>query len=412
MTPKEQAAAHERLNKSFTPHRPIDVPEFFSGRRNLLYRAADAANTSGLHIILFGDRGTGKTSIARVLARTIQEPERPDGRRAILVSCTSSDDYISIWRKVFREIQVAERQLGFMQHAVAEIVGRLDVDDTLQGPNDIRLFVQSLPNPSLIVIDEFDRVPPDSNARRLMADTIKLFSDTDVQSTLLLVGVAESISELIAEHQSIARNIAQIIVEPMTVDELGEIIQNGFKRAELDYEEGIGDRIAHLSQGYPHYTHLLGLWAGRRAVEDGRTRVTMDDLNRAIPDALSNAAGAVRQEYEQAVASSRANTLYKDVLLACALAGKDSLGRFSAVDVRRPLRRITGQPYDIGAYQAHLAKFCEPDRGPVLKRTGRRRSYRWQFVNPQLIPYVLLEGIKAGRVGWSVIAEAGSSSER
>jgi Cdc6-like AAA superfamily ATPase len=398
VTSKEYAAAHERLNKAFTPHRPIDLPEFFSGREDLLYRVSDAANTAGLHIILFGDRGTGKTSIARVLARTIQEPERPDGRRAILVSCTSTDDYMSIWRKVLREIQVAQRQLGFVQHTVAEVVGRLDVNDTLQDPNDIRLFVQSLPNPSLIVMDEFDRVPQGSDARRLMADTIKLFSDTDVQSTLVIVGVAESISELITEHESISRNVAQILVEPMTVDELSEIIQKGFKRAQLDYEAGVDRRIANLSQGYPHYTHLLGLWSGRHAVENHRNRVTIDDLSRAIPDALRNAAGAVQQEYEQAVSSSRGKTLYKEVLLACALAQKDSLGRFSAIHVRQPLRQITNQNYDTGAFQGHLAKFCERDRGPVLKRTGKRRSYRWQFVNPQLIPYVLLEGIRNGLI--------------
>jgi hypothetical protein len=61
------------------------------------------------------------------------------------------------------------------------------------------------------------------------------------------------------------------------------------------------------------------------------------------------------------------------------------------------LRKITGREYDTGAYQSHLAKFCEPDRGPILKKTGGRRSYRWRFVNPQVIPYILLEGKKAGR---------------
>lgn len=412
MTTKDQVQGQERLSKAFIPHRPIDLPEFFSGRQNLLYRARDAANTAGLHVILFGDRGTGKTSIVRVLAHQIQEPEQAEGRRAILISCDSSDDYLSIWRKVFREIQVAQRQLGFVQHTLSEVVGRLEIDEKMQDPNDIRLFVQSLPNPSLIVMDEFDRIPPSSNARRLMADTIKLFSDMDVRSTLVLVGVAESIGELIEEHESISRNIAQIQVEPMTVEELSEIIQSGFKRASLDYEADIDRRIAHLSQGYPHYTHLLGLWSGRRALEAGRTKVINDDLDRAIPDALTNAAGGVLQEYEKAVSSSRANTLYKEVLLSCALAGKDSLGRFSAVDVRQPLRRITGQNYDTGAYQSHLAKFCEADRGPVLKKTGRQRSYRWQFVNPQLIPYVLLEGIKVGRLNWSSITQLSSSREQ
>ena len=398
MVSEFQSMALERLNKSFTPHRPIDLPEFLAGRLELLYKANDAARTPGLHIILFGERGTGKTSIARVLAYTLQEPDRKDGCRAILVSCNSSDDYSSIWRKVNQEIMLAERQLGFLQQNVAIITGRLSVDDTLNEPNDVRLFVQSLPNPSVIIIDEFDRVPPGGSTQRLIADTIKLFSDNNVRSTLIIVGVAESIGELIAEHQSISRNIAQIRVMTMTVAELCEIIQKGFQRAGLKCEETLDTKIAELSQGYPHYTHLLGLWAGRRAIEAGRDIVTFKDLGNAIPAALENAAGNVQQEYERAVASTRKGTLYKDVLLACVLAPKDSLGRFSLADVRLPLRQITSHEYSAGAYQSHLAKFCEPQRGPVLKRSGNRRNYRWQFVNPHLIAYVRLEGFKDNRL--------------
>jgi hypothetical protein len=91
------------------------------------------------------------------------------------------------------------------------------------------------------------------------------------------------------------------------------------------------------------------------------------------------------------------------VLLACALALKDSLGKFSAVDIRKPLRQITGKDYNTGAYQSHLAKFTEAHRGPILKKSGKRRSYRWRFVNPQVIPYVLLQGIQDGRLSWDVV---------
>ncbi len=315
-----------------------------------------------------------------------------------MASCSSSDNYSLIWRKVFQEILLAQRQLGFVQHAAAQVTGRLQIEEPMDDPNQVRLLLQSIANPYVVVIDEFERVPADSDARRLMADTIKLFSDTNVRSTIVIVGVAESIGELIAEHESISRNVAQIQVEPMTVQELSEIIQGGFERVGLEYESGLDARIAELSQGYPHYTHLLGLWSGRRAVEAGRKRVTLSDLERAIPDALENALGGVLQEYEQAVASSRTNTLFKAVLLACALAGKDSLGRFSAVDVRHPLRRITGRDYNTGAYQSHLAKFCEPQRGPMLRKTGGRRSYRWQFVNPQIVPFVRLKGIEEGLI--------------
>ena len=77
-----------------------------------------------------------------------------------------------------------------------------------------------------------------------MADTIKLFSDTNVGSTIVLVGVADSIADLIAEHESIGRNVAQIHVEPMSMGELGEIVQRGFEHAGLDYEPGVDQRIA------------------------------------------------------------------------------------------------------------------------------------------------------------------------
>lgn len=335
--------------------------------------------------------------MARVLAVGIQEPEIQSGLRAIAISCSSSDDYSSIWRKVFQEIQVTQRQVGFVQDAAAPIVGRLDLPDAaIEDPNDVRLYVRSLPNPSVIVIDEFDRVSTSSETHRLMADTIKLFSDTGVESTIVVVGVADSVADLITGHESIARNIAQVQVLPMEVDELSQIVQRGFKYAALDFEHGLDVRIAELSQGYPAYTHLLGLWSGRRTLDAGRTRVTFADLELAVQDALENATANVQQEYENAVASVRKDNLFKEVLLACALAEKDSLGRFAAVNVREPLAEITGRDYTTGAFQSHLAKFAESQRGPVLKKTGSRRNYRWQFLNPQLIPYIHLHGIQSG----------------
>lgn len=208
-----QIMAIDRLSKWFTPNRPIDLPEYLSGRMDLIYRIRDAVGTQGLHVILYGDRGIGKTSLARVMAYMTQEPDRKDGTRAILISCDSNDDYASIWRKVFQEIMLAQRQLGFIQQTAAITIERMDIKEPIKGPNDVRILIKSFPNPTVIIIDEFDRVTASSNARRLMADTIKLFSDTNVNTTIVLVGVAESISEMVHEHQSIARNIAQVLVE-------------------------------------------------------------------------------------------------------------------------------------------------------------------------------------------------------
>lgn len=58
----------DRLSMAFTPNRPIDLPEFLAGRIPLLRTMKDAIGTRGQHVILYGDRGIGKTSIAHVMA--------------------------------------------------------------------------------------------------------------------------------------------------------------------------------------------------------------------------------------------------------------------------------------------------------------------------------------------------------
>jgi len=385
------------LEQAFTPHRPITVQSLLAGRMDTIYRGLDVIKTDGEHLILYGDRGVGKTSIARVLGAVAQEVERDRNLRVLFVSCSSADDFKSIWRKVFEEVQVIERQAGFGARMTAP--RPMTPEEEIKDSNDVKRLVQSFPSPTVIVIDEFDRVPVNNDARRLMSDTIKLFSDNAISSTIVIVGVAGSIEELISEHQSITRHAAQLEVKPMTIDALAEVVQKAFDLAGMTYDAGLDERIAEMSQGYPHYTHLLGLWSGRHATKAGRTHVSMADLDAAVNDALENATGDIRQAYDRAVQSAQPRTLYREVLLACGLAKKDAFGRFRTSDVGPPLRQITGRPYEVAAFQSHLAKFTEPDRGPALRRTGKPHGYRWQFVNPQLIPYVRLEGVREGRIG-------------
>ena len=396
--PALDSLAIARLAQSFTPTRPIALPDLLSGRLNLLYRLLDDIATPSQHVLLYGNRGVGKTSIARVLAVLAQE-EGVQGRRSIVVSCDSSDTYGSIWRKVFQEILLAERQLGFDQYHERSIVGRWDPSIAISSPNDVRLLVGGLPNPTTIIIDEFDRIQTDGEASRLMTDTIKLFSDSSTPCSIVLVGVGQSIEHLIAAHESVSRNVDYVPVDPLEPTELAQIIQKGMHTANMTFEGGLDAKIAQLSQGYPHYTHLLGQWAGRRAVERGSQHVDFEDLKRAIPSSIENAAGGIRVEYDRATDSTQPRNLFKEVLLACALADKDVRGRFTSKALHEPLQRILHpRKIALSSYQRHLALFCEPEHGSVLIKTGRRKNYRWHFANPQLVPFVYLQGIHEGMI--------------
>ena len=399
MVSKLEVESTKRVLESFTPTRPIGLPGLLSGRISLLIRLLRDIIAPAQHVLLHGDRGVGKTSIARVLAVLAQEDDKPEGRRSIFVSCDSYDTFGSIWRKVFQEVLLAERTYGFDRSQGSSVVGRWEPDNDISVPNDVRLLLRQLPHNVTVVIDEFDRVDPTSDARRLMTDMIKLFSDTDTPCTIVLVGVGQSIEDLITAHESISRNIDYVPVDPLEPDELAEIVRNGMQNAGLSIEQGLDGKIAHLSQGYPHYTHLLGQSAGLQAVERKSERVTFDDLDSAIPASIENTEGGIQVEYHKATDSTQPNNLFKQVLLACALADKDVRGRFALAAVHAPLQKILSPRYIArSSYQRHLSLFCEPEHGSVLIKTGRRKNYRWHFANPQLVPFVHLQGIKEGLI--------------
>ena len=51
----------------------------------------------------------------------------------------------------------------------------------------------------VIILDEFDRLP-DGDVPRLVADTIKSLSDSTAPATLVVVGVGDSVANLVRGH--------------------------------------------------------------------------------------------------------------------------------------------------------------------------------------------------------------------
>jgi hypothetical protein len=250
---------------------------------------------------------------------------------------------------------------------------------------------------TVIFFDEFDRVPR-GVVSRLMADTIKTLSDQGVNTTIVLVGVADDVGQLIAEHESIERGLTQIPMPRMSGDELKDIVRRGLASVEMTIGDDAVGRITALSQGLPHYTHLLGQEAARSAVWDRTDNVEISDVVVAMRKAVDRSPHSLAAKYHAATSTPRAKTLYPDVILAAALARGDELGYVAAVDIRDPLRAITKKPYEIPAFSPHLHELTEEDRGCVLQKTGAPRRFRFRFTNPLLQPYVIMRALAEGTV--------------
>ncbi|MFA8389050.1 AAA family ATPase [Burkholderia ubonensis] len=384
----------QRISGVFTPSAPIDQKSLFSGRIEQLQEVMSAVSQRGQHVIMFGERGVGKTSLATVISR-IFGAQKTNRLLSGTINCDQTTTFSSLWHKVFREIPVPNVAANTV-FAEEPRIGKANLAQFLPEtvtPDDVRHLLQRIPR-TVIIIDELDRIQ-DRETTTLLADTIKNLSDHAVESTLILVGVADSVDSLIAEHQSVERALVQVRMPRMNIEEIREIIDKGLAALDMSIDETAREKIAVLSQGLPHYTHLLCLNALQSAIDRDSMHAEAVDVTSAIERAHKGAQQTIVNAYHKATTSSREN-LYPQVLLACALAKRDSLNYFAAADVRDPMSRIMGRSYDIPAYSQHLNALCEVARGPILQRTGTTRKFRFRFVNPLMQPFVVMEGVKKG----------------
>jgi Cdc6-like AAA superfamily ATPase len=383
------------VGKAFTPSSPVTDRDLFAGRQYQLQTLVVVESQSGQHAIVYGVRGAGKTSLAQVAQSIIGSAVSP------YYICSSDDTFKSIWSAIMGSIHITQAAAGLGFNAMDKVSS---VNAAQLLPEDVtphavvealRLVSQS--TPITIVIDEFDR-PRDDNVRLKIADTIKILADRAVRVTVVLVGVADAIDDLLKEHESIQRSLVQIEMPPMTDEELRDVVARGMAAAGLDpASEAFVNEVVSLSQGLPHYTHLMCFHAAQSAVESLRTHVGEGELKVALSRALEDASQSIRTQYHRSTFSNR-DTLYKSVLLACAMCDTDEVGSFGAPDVREQLRAITGVNYDIPAFSTHLKDFSSDTgtRGGILKRIGTTRRFRYQFRDPLMPTYVRMRGRNDG----------------
>ena len=391
MEQKNKFELLEKIAASFRPSAPIDS-KAFSGRKSQITAVVNACVQRGQHVVIFGERGAGKTSLANTLCEML-------GAKFVMpecgtINCDQTTTFASLWRAILSEIPLsrnahAKRNLSDADRTQGTFAQLLPENVT---PHSVKTVLQDRGR-FLFIIDEIDRIK-DKTTTTLLADTIKTLSDHAIDTTLVLVGVAESVDTLIAEHESVQRALIQVHMPRMSQVEIDSLIDNGLANIGMTIEQDAKIRIHKLSQGLPHYAHLLGMHSALAAAAQDRLHITIDDTHRALRKALKYAQQSIADEYERATMIS-GETLHRWVLLACALAKTDKHGYFTAGDVAMPMSTIMKKDCPISLFSKHLNAFCEVKHGLVLHRTATARGYKYKFRNAIMQPYVLMKGLEA-----------------
>lgn len=380
-----------RASQVFTPGYPVNQQDMFAGRMDQLQRVIETLHAPGRHPVLFGQRGVGKTSLANILGQVLKD------MLSVKISCDGADTFATVWNRVLvtASVKFKQKALGFNgedSEKTLTLSQALGHDPTSTKPAEIADLLRRMNAPAAIILDEFDKLSaPDAKSH--FADLIKIVSDTAPLITIVLVGVAENIHELVGEHESIQRNLVHVELPLMSDSEIQTVFTKGLDRLGIGYTESVIAQVPTLAGGFPHYAHLLGLACAKAAIHGESMTVTHTHFDQACAYAIADAVEKYRDAFARATATTQASR-YPRVLAACGYAKTDSRGVFRATDVVDAFQSVFNEGLSVQAVVPALGEFLSTERAEVLKAVsvGGRQCYR--FSDPMMRPFCRLKAIE------------------
>ncbi|HME23960.1 MAG TPA: hypothetical protein VKI44_21965 [Acetobacteraceae bacterium] len=333
---------------AFQPAREISDVDRFAGRAKPVGDAFLSLMAEGANVAIVGNRGIGKTSLARQLQNfgrgnndlltklKLGYDHKFDyqviylacgnevrDREDLLARLLTSDACLGPWlydipktKKMIHSLtpKLAVRLFGLSGevgtgHTIEETRDAVTAPQSVEAvfENVVRnLIDENLTQDGiLIVVDEFDQIRNPSG----IGPFLKALATNTRKVKFCIVGVAKDIQDLMQEHESSDRLFAGTIIslDPMSGNELGEIISIAEEKVYryFTFSDSARDRLINLAQGHPYLVHLIGKFAFRAAYMNDQRLIDLDDIEMVLQSIAENGSDPVLEgRYRTAVASS------------------------------------------------------------------------------------------------------------
>jgi hypothetical protein len=396
----------ELLPRLLTPTTPIRSPEFLRGRDRILEEIRRAFIQPGRHVFIHGARGVGKTSLAQTAAL-----EHHTSKSApIFLGLDNSSTFYGVMKALAtrlrsgdptatlftRSTKVGSSWNGFISAETQKTIQHGSIPD-LHSVDDVISVVGYLAaqyaSQPVVVIDEFERIQ-DASQRMLFADFIKQCGDQSLPIKLIFCGIGVALSDLLDAHHSCYRYITAVPLERLAFQPRLEIIIGATNAFGVTVEETSAFRIAQISDGFPHYIHLITeklLW---EVFEDTAVVVTTRPAHytEAVKAAVIDIEPHLKALYEKA--SLKYKSDYESVLWAVA---DDSLLKRRSVDIytsyKRIIRSLGDEPLARDTFNQRMNALKRPTHASILK--ANRQGW-YEFTEAVVRGYVRLRAEARG----------------
>ncbi len=380
------ADGRSRIDAVTTPTSPVTRRDLFAGRAHALHALLALTTRPGVHAVIHGEAGTGKTSLAGIVPEFAETP-----LGVVRVEADAMDTFASLWSRVAdtarTTVRRAERGLAsspFPADTPALAAAGPVLDE------HVLAFLSRLSAgaPAWVIVDGLDQVA-DPTVRTRMRVIAEATAAVAPGVTLVLVGRGAS-SEPWLEPSAAFETFA---LSRMSPDEAVECAMRLLRHADLEAEDAMLERAIVLANGLPGAMHGLVRSAAHAALATGAHSIDASHLKAAMATEVAGAPEEVRQAYEQSIVRARRG-IYPEILLACALAPRDAHGTFSVADVCEAVTRIVRR--EVRGLTNQVSALTEAGRGAVLEKQGAAKTARYRFLDPRLEPYILMRGLEEG----------------
>lgn len=374
LTPELQ----HKLTIAFRPHSPIEDPAAFQGRQEERDRVEEAIKTPGLHAIIYGERGAGKTSLANV-ASTITPRAR--------VFCEKLATMADLFRAILLELKnTAGVEFTFDADTGTLQQGGLSLNVGRMTGNDLRRFLPTQ-EPLTIVLDELDRIE-NKKVVEGVAELCKNLSTYQQNVTLVMVGVADTADALLRGHASNIRNLRHVKLGRMTPDELRAILRHGERVVGVTFDQGVERNIIEVSDRFPYYLHLIATNAAKSALERDSALVQAQDYQKALVAAAQDCDEQLRAAYDDAILSVKGSEIYKRIVWSLALENENSITPRGICDRVNAFAVEDGDPeVSVQAVGQALKRLTQARRARII--VNKNPGF-FGFSNPLMKGYVRL----------------------
>lgn len=386
-----------RLNP-FQPDAPVR-PSLFTGRRAELQTiresVLDTLRGSASHVLIIGERGMGKTSLANYLTDFATSPDLMDAAGGVpapavlfvsLGYCPTvpevcaailneayrwarQDQSLLKWfREELRNLEGLE--IGFFGVSFAAKPGQ---SSTLPHafPDALEAVFKRMGDVGglIVVLDETEAIAADSGFPGFMkslTEVLRVRKLGNIQ--FVMTTTPEGQDRMVQAHESFLRLFRLVRINPLSDEEVRDLVlkalKEGLPRKEATPE--FLDVMAVMASGIPGFVHELGRAAF--AVDQDGT-LDLDDLVQGIQgtdDVVGALATLEQRHFHERYSKKVLSNSYREILHAIAAADRDEV---STAEIRERCPQIAA-----GQVTTYLNRMVE--RGVVVRAEGKKGMFK------------------------------------